>query len=438
MKSGALLPITVLLCFVLGIITVVIWLILSSSETRLNKATVLLQGKGLNESKQRNFFVGGKSLIFFLNPPPKKIRQEKLGFPGTRRTVIWEMQESVALETEKNGGTNAPSEKKERIPESTKTTSPSPKDPSPPQAAQIPGPSSATFNNLETQRNQTTGPMSLTSVFRDDPLPLAPDLGLVQSTPIGPLPRIGSDGRRPMDVYAKPFNLEDNRPRIGIVVTGLGLSDAATISAIQGLPGGVTLAFAPHSSKLSEWIRLARAGGHEVLINIPMEPLSYPDYNPGPQTLLTSLSTKLNLDRLFWALSRASGYVGIVDFQGSRFTASRQHMEPVLRALKRRGLLYLDSRSTPRSITPVVARDLKMAFAISGLTLDEKASRKDIDRKFGKLENRARQESRAIGIASPYPVTLERIASWTRQIRARGLALAPITALTLEPGIKKK
>ena len=243
------------------------------------------------------------------------------------------------------------------------------------------------------------------------------------------MPRIGVDKRQPLDVFAKPFNKADKRPRIGIVVTGLGLSDAATESAIQGLSGSITLAFAPYSSKLNEWIRLARAGGHEVLINVPMEPVNYPEYDPGPYTLLTSLDANENLDRLSWALSRATGYVGVVDFLGSRFTSSEKHMGPVLSALKKRGLLYLDSGSATRSIVPAVARELIMTYAVSTLTLDARPSRKNIDRKFGELERHARTHKKAIGIASPYPVTLERIANWTRQLRARGFALAPVTAL---------
>ena len=183
-------------------------------------------------------------------------------------------------------------------------------------------------------------------------------------------------------MYAKPFDISDKRPRIGIVVTGLGLSDAATESAIQGLPGSVTLAFAPYSSKLDEWMRLARAAGHEVLLNVPMEPLSYPAYDPGPQTLLTSLNTQGNLDRLLWSLSRGSGYVGVMDFFGSRFTASWKHMEPVLNELKRRGLLYLDSGASPRTVTLGLSAKVSLPAAVSSSILDERASRKNLDRKF--------------------------------------------------------
>ena len=269
----------------------------------------------------------------------------------------------------------------------------------------------------------------LPPVDSDPPLKAAPDPDLVQETTIGPLPQKSSDGRVPWQVYAKPFNRADRRPRIAIVVTGLGLSAAATESAIQGLPGSVTLAFAPYASDLNGWIRLARAAGHEVLLNVPMEPVNYPAYDPGPQTLLTSLNEQGNMDRLLWILSRGSGYVGIIDFMGSRFTASAPHLTPVLTALRDRGLLYLDSGSATRSSADKVAPGIGLPWAATTVTLDERASRTEIDRRFAELEQAARDSNRAIGIASPYPVSLERIATWSRQLAARGIAVAPVSAM---------
>lgn len=276
-------------------------------------------------------------------------------------------------------------------------------------------------------------PKKLPRVAPDAPLAPSPDPALVQMTSLGPLPRVGDDGRLPRRVYAKPFNSADRRPRVAIVVTGLGLSAAATESAIQGLSGSVTLAFAPYSPRLNEWIRLARAAGHEVLINVPMEPTNYPAYDPGPQTLLTTLNAQGNLDRLFWSLSRGTGYVGVLDFFGSQFTTSADHMTPVLNAIKQRGLLYIDSNSSPRSVSATVAARLNLISAKATLTLDERASRTEIDRKFAELEQRAKREGRAIGIASPYPVSLERIANWVRQLEARGTAIAPVSALARAP-----
>lgn len=273
----------------------------------------------------------------------------------------------------------------------------------------------------------------LPPINRDAPLKPAPDPDLVEETSIGRLPQRASDGRVAWLAYAKPFDRTDKRPRVAIVVNGLGLSAAATESAIQGLPGSVSLAFAPYAPELDTWIRLARAAGHEALLNVPMEPVNYPAYDPGPQTLLTSLNAQGNIDRLLWILSRGAGYVGVVDFMGSRFTASQPHMEPVLAALKERGLLYLDSGSATRSATAPVAERVDLPWATASLTLDERASRVEIDKKFAELERLARSSGRAIGIASPYPVSLERIATWSRQLAARGIAVAPVSAM-VRPG----
>ncbi len=269
----------------------------------------------------------------------------------------------------------------------------------------------------------------LTPVSKGAPLRSAVDPYLLAETSVQKLPQRASDERAPWRVYAKPFDTADKRPRVGIVVTGLGLSAAATESAIQGLPGSVTLAFAPYTTDLNRWISLARAAGHEVLLNVPMEPINYPAYDPGPQTLLTSLTEQGNLDRLFWNLSRGTGYVGIIDFMGSRFTMSGPHLAPVLATLRDRGLLYLDSSSDGRSVVAHVGPVIRVPWAATSVVLDERASRVEIDSRFGALERRAKLGGRAIGIASPYPVSLERIAAWARQLRARGIAIAPVSAM---------
>lgn len=300
--------------------------------------------------------------------------------------------------------------------------------------------SEAPANPPAADKSQTAAravaPKPLARVRPDAPLQPAPDPALVQESSLGPLPRVGDDGRMPWRVYAKPFDAADGRPLIAVVISGLGLSAAATESAIQGLPGGVTLAFAPYGNDLNGWIRLARAAGHEVLLNVPMEPTNYPAYDPGPQTLLTSLNAQGNLDRLMWILSRGTGYVGVVDFQGSRFTASRTHLAPVMGALRERGLLFLDSGSAARATSEAIAGEIGLPWAIATLTLDDRASRVDIDRKFAELERIAKRDKRAIAIGSAYPVTLERVQNWTRQLEARGFAIAPVSAVAGTPKAK--
>lgn len=268
------------------------------------------------------------------------------------------------------------------------------------------------------------------------PLPAAPDPGLVQHTARGPLPVIGADGRKPWQVYARPVDTADKRPRVSIVITALGLSSAATEAAIQGLPGAITLAFAPYSRRLPEWIALARAAGHEVLLNLPLEPVNYPAFDPGPRTLLTSLSEQENKERLLWTLSRGTGYVGVADFMGSKFTMSREHMIPILLALNDRGLLFLDSRSAPRSQARDVARDVGIPFASAARFVDEWASREAIDARLSELERLAREQGAALGMALPYPVSLERIATWSARLEKAGIALVPVSAIARGTGAR--
>ena len=437
MKSGARLPLLLLLNYVIAVAGVLIWVVLSAPETPPLAVVVPAEKKAHEKPASDSNTAAEKPqpLPSKIEPPPAASAPEAEPRTEPRKKSAAETADKTPTAPEKPAAEEA-----KKDPTALSATTPPPDKLEPGENSQKTAQKTAP-KSIDKRRARPDLPIvskALPRAVSDDPLPPVPDTGLVQMTAIGPLPRVGDDGRRPVDVYAKPFDRSQKRPRIGIVVTGLGLSDAATESAIQGLAGGVTLAFAPYSSKLNEWIRLARAGGHEVLINIPMEPVNYPAYDPGPQTLLTSLNANSNLDRLFWALSRATGYVGVVDFLGSRFTVSRTHMVPVLKALKQRGLMYLDSGSTSLSIAPAVARQIGMSFAASALTLDERASRKDIDQKFGELEKRARLEKQAIGIASPYPVTLERIANWTHQLRARGFVLAPVSALTSDTATAKK
>ena len=160
-----------------------------------------------------------------------------------------------------------------------------------------------------------------------------------------------------------------------------------------------------------------------------MEPVNYPEYDPGPQTLLTSLSPQENVARLLWALSRATGYVGVADFMGSRFTTSRKHLRPILKMLKKRGLMFLDSKTAARSLAPVLADGIGIPFAVNTQFIDEKASRFAIDRQLKVLEETAKKRNTAIGMGSPFPVTLERIANWLKELESRGFVVAPISSM---------
>lgn len=257
----------------------------------------------------------------------------------------------------------------------------------------------------------------------------APDPELVTEGQDGLLPVIAPDGRRAWQVYARPFEKTGKRPRIAIMLAGLGLSQSATKAAIQQLPGAVTLGFAPYARGLEAWMDEARAAGHEVFLELPMEPFDYPNSDPGPHTLLTTLDPSDNIDRLDWLLSRTAGYVGVTNFMGDKFTSSPESLGPVLEALRNRGLMFLDARTSRDSVAGELATQIKLPRALNNRFLDNEASRIAIDARLLELEEIAKTVGYAVGIGFPYPVTLERIARWSATLDEKGIDLAPMSAL---------
>lgn len=229
--------------------------------------------------------------------------------------------------------------------------------------------------------------------------------------------------------FARPFDPEEKRPRIAIVLTDLGKSQAASNAAIQNLGGAITLAFSPYADNLTQWVALARAAGHEVLLNVPMEPADFPATDPGPQTLLTTLSARQNLERLDGLLGRAQGYVGIATAAGSRFTTSADAMRPVVDRMFQRGLLLLDSRTAQNSLAARVADDVGVPRVYADRIIDTEASRPAIDRALADLERIARQNGVAVGIGQPFPVTFERLINWLALVENRGFVIAPVSAV---------
>ena len=264
-------------------------------------------------------------------------------------------------------------------------------------------------------------------------LAAVPDPALIAESPNGPLPVVAPDGRQAWQVYGRPFEDRSRRPRVAVVVSGLGLSQSATNAAIERLPAPVTLAFSPHGTGLEAWIDQPRAAGHEVMLELLMEPFGYPANDPGPNTLLTSLPAEDNIDRLEWLLGRFVGYVGAANYMGSRFTTSPQHLRPVLSSLKQRGLMFLDTRPSQSSVAGKIAEEIGLPRALNDRFLDNVASRANIDARLGELEEIARGGGSAIGVGSAYPVTVERIAACAETLPRKGLVLAPLSALANEP-----
>jgi uncharacterized protein len=260
---------------------------------------------------------------------------------------------------------------------------------------------------------------------------LVADPALIENSPLGPLPRIADDGRKPMTAYAAPA--ASGKFRIAIMVSGLGISAKATTAALASLPPGVTLGFAPYAGDVQHWVNEARQFGHEVLLEVPMEPFDFPDSDPGPHTLRAGVDEDSNLQRLTWSLSRFTGYAGVTNLLGQRFLSDSDALSPALTYLARRGLYFYDNGAAAQSIAPQVAGPTAVPFAQASETLDGIQTALEIDRHLSALEDEARAHGSAIGSGFLYPVTVDRIAAWSKGLAGRGFVLVPVSAIVSAP-----
>ena len=253
-----------------------------------------------------------------------------------------------------------------------------------------------------------------------------PDLALLEEGPFGPLPRIAPDGRRPFLAYARPFNLEDSRPKVAVLLVGLGL-ERELLDAALTLPAPISLQFSPYAPDLPALVARARGAGHEVLLDLPMEPADYPASDPGPHTLLAAGGRDENLARLHWVLAQASGYVALAG-EGARFAGSDQ-AEAVLDVLARRGLALIELGD--RQLAPTAA-GAGLPYASTRRMIDDDPSVLAVDRALAALESEALAAGSALAVARGHPVSLERLRRWAATLEGKGLVLAPASAVLIE------
>ena len=259
-----------------------------------------------------------------------------------------------------------------------------------------------------------------------NPLPVAPIVALHQPGPNGPLPRIADDGRVAAQAYARPFR-SNGKPIVALVVGGLGLNAVTTKAAIERLPAEVTLSFVPYADGLQQWIDMARSYGHEVMIELPMEPTGYPDNDPGPYTLLSSSDASEVSAKLDWLLSRGVGYFGVSNYLGDRFATAEGPTTALMSNLRQRGLAFVDDGTMSR-------KGGAFARASADRVIDEEQSSAAIMRQLTALEAMAKTGGAAMGSGFSYPVTVEVAARWSSGLNDRGLQLAPVSAMTRRAG----
>ncbi|TPJ18499.1 divergent polysaccharide deacetylase family protein [Mesorhizobium sp. B2-7-3] len=292
---------------------------------------------------------------------------------------------------------------------------------------------------IHVQTEEGDGPPKAAIVIRDPStvgqnLKIAhiPDRTLIETSETGPLPMRSADGRRPFDVYARPWS-GTRGARVAIIIGGLAVSQTGTQAAIAKLPAEVTLAFAPQGNSIGRWMQAARQSGHEIVMQVPLEPFDYPKVNPGRNTLTVAASAEENLKNLHWALSRTTNYTGVMNYMGARFSADSAAMEPFMAELGKRGLAYIDDGSSARSLAPDMALRDGVPFVAGDTAIDAVQDRGAILKKLDSLEATARAKGTAVGIGSAFDLTVDTVSSWVAEAKKRGIEIVPISAVAVDP-----
>lgn len=259
-----------------------------------------------------------------------------------------------------------------------------------------------------------------------------PDPDLIEKAATGVLPRKAADGRRPFDVYQRPWS-GTRGARVAIVIGGMGVSQTSTQAAIEKLPPEVTLAFAPQGNSLSRWAQTARRKGHEILLQLPMEPFDYPRVNPGRGTLLADAAAEANLSVMRDSMGRLTNYTGVVNYLGARFTAEAGALDPVMRELSDRGLMYLDDGTSARSQADSIAASDRVPFAAGDLVIDQVQDKNEILKSLDQLEATARARGTAIATGTGFDVTVDAVAEWVKGARKRGIEVVGVASLARDP-----
>jgi len=262
-----------------------------------------------------------------------------------------------------------------------------------------------------------------------------PDPELSERGATGIIPKRSRDGLRAMDLYSRQADTEGNFgvARVVIVIGGLGISQSSTQTAIQKLPPSVTLAFAPYGNSLKRWMENARKKGHELLLQLPMEPIDYPQNNPGPHTLKADANLQENIANLHWSMSRITNYVGVMNYLGNRLLTQPASLAPIFSEISKRGLLFLEDGTVKNSLAPGVAVKELVPYAKGNILLDNIRSRSAIADKLRKLAEEAKRTGLAIGVGNAFPDTIDLVSQFARQAKQNGIEITPVSSIVKDP-----
>jgi len=225
------------------------------------------------------------------------------------------------------------------------------------------------------------------------------------------------------------YSASSGKRPVSIIIGGLGVNRGLTNQAINELPADVTLSFAAHAPGLQNWINQARAKGHEVLIELPMESDGFNPAEPGAdRALMASRNSAANLRNLEWLLSRAQGFFGVTNYNGDRFLSRADVAAPVLDRLSKSGLSFIFDGSVNAPSLSALSTSAKLPFAKGYTLIDPQQDTAIIQSELSRLTAQAQNSNGTIGVGFTYPETIAAVNNWARGLDSQGLVLAPASS----------
>lgn len=274
------------------------------------------------------------------------------------------------------------------------------------------------------------------SVPKPKPLATAPNPKLQEMGETGPLPRRGD---KPEDLAwkyyaAHPVSVPEGAGKMSILLVGLGLNESVLESARKNLPESISFGFSPYAIGLDQQITSVRLDGHEVFLEIPLQPARGQNQDLGPSMLTVEASPSENVERLHWILSRASGYVGLINTGGQKFVESEAALAPVIEEINARGLAFIDYLPNINSLVRVLGEKNRLPTGKATLIIDEDTAPEKIYETLNNAATTARERGEIQIYVRPSALTIQSLSAWADMMKDdKSLVLVPATQLIINP-----
>lgn len=272
----------------------------------------------------------------------------------------------------------------------------------------------------------SVGPATPELLLLPSPIPPEPaQVVAIAPAGSGKSPVLGPKRLAAWQIFAVPSPAKP--PMIAVIIDDMGL-DRRRSEKILALPAPLTISFMAYAGNLPDQALAAHALGHELMMHVPMQPLSA-SFDAGPDVLTDDLPVEEVRRRIDRDLDRFTGYVGINNHMGSRFSANPAGMRIVMQALRQRGLLFIDSLTTGKSVGLAEARQAGVPAASRDIFLDDVVDEAAILAQLAKAEDQAKKTGSAIAIGHPHDATIAALSRWLPGLAARGITLVPVTSV---------